>query len=118
MQDLRQLQQFFTFAFHQLAYRYPGPAGDHFCDFFFTDFLFQKTSILTLICLLLFFFQLLFQVRQSTVFQLCQFLQIIVSLCIFDIMFYRFDLLLDDFDLGNGFFLAFPLSTHGIAFIF
>ena len=33
-------------------------------------------------------------------------------------MFYRFDLLLDDFDLGNGFFLAFPLSTHGIAFIF
>ncbi len=35
MQYLRQLQQLFPFAFHQLADRDTGPAGDDFRDFFF-----------------------------------------------------------------------------------
>ena len=64
------VQELFTFAFHQFCNRNTGPSADDTGNLFFCDFIPEQRvlAFLLFFCNGLLFFQLLFQLRQTTVF--------------------------------------------------
>ena len=120
MKNFRKLEKLFSFGLHKLAYRNARPRRNNLCDFFFVYFFFQKScfAAVYIFCLLLFFFQLLFKFRKRSVFELCQFFEVVVSLRLFHLAFDFFNLLLGSLDFGNRFLFVFPLCSHGSILFF
>ena len=92
-------------------------AGSKARDLLFGDFFLEKSGFLGLFSLFLLYLKFLFEVRQRSVFELCQLFEIVMPLGFFHLMLYILDLLLYSLYLGDRFLFAFPLCAHRIAFI-
>ena len=113
------MQELFTFAFHQLCNRNTGPSADDTGNLFFCDFIPEQRVLVFLLffCNGLLFFQLLFQLRQTTVFQFSSFVQIIVTFCTFDLCIDLFQLFPQFLYFGNRIFFIFPFGFHFVELV-
>ena len=115
MQFVFQMQQLFPLALHQPGDGNAGPAADNPGDFLLGDLVPQEAVFPAAFLgdgLLL--FQLLFQLRQLTVFQLRGPVQVVAAFRLLDLSVDTLDFLPQAGDLADGLFFRLPAGFHGV----
>ena len=109
MQFIIQMQDLGTLTFGQFCNRDAGPSGNDSCDLFVCYTVMYQRQIFAFY-LFLFNLQLFLKFRQFAVLQLCCFVQIIASLCFFDLFVHIFNLFTQHGQIFNRMFFVIPLS--------
>ena len=109
------MQQLLALALHQTGNRNTGPTLDNAGNFFIGNLVTQQGVLaLCLLGLCFFLFQLLFQFRQTAVFEFRSLVEVISLFCAFDIRIQLLNICTQLLYLANGIFFVVPARLHRI----
>ena len=117
VQDVLHVQQLLALTLHDLGNRDAGPLADHLGNFFFGDLISQQAGLLCFFCQLFLFFQFCFELRQLAILEFGCFVEVVFSLCTFDLSADLFDFLTQLLYFGDGGLFVVPLRLHRVEFL-
>ena len=117
VQDFLQMYQLLTLARTQTRNRNTGPGADNLRDILLVDLFLEHHIIVAVLVLLRQISQLLLQLRQTTIFQLCQLIQVIVAFSLLHLVLHSVDFLLHLTYTGDRSLLCIPALYQLIVFL-